>query len=163
VTSRISGKQPASDGAGGKRVFIVHGHDDGARDAVARFLQKLDLQPVVLHEQPNMGRTIIEKFEEHSAVAFAVVLFTPDDVGHPAGNPSAAKPRARQNVLLELGFFMHAVGRHKVCVLYRPGVEIPSDYAGVLYHELDKAGAWQIQLAKEMKAVGLPIDMNNVF
>jgi predicted nucleotide-binding protein len=163
TTSVAPDKKPGSADAGGKRVFIVHGHDDGAKDAVARFLQKLDLQPVVLHEQPNKGRTIIEKFEDHSAVAFAVVLFTPDDVGHPAGYPDAARPRARQNVLLELGFFMHAIGRDRVCVLYKVGVEIPSDYAGVLYHELDKAGAWQVQLAKEMKAVGLPVDMNDAF
>jgi len=150
-------------GAGSKRVFVVHGHDEGAKEGVARFLQRLHLQPVILHEQPNKGRTIIEKFEDHSDVAFAVVLFTPDDMGHPAASPAAAKPRARQNVLLELGFFMHAIGRHNVCVLYTPGVELPSDYAGVLYLELDRPGAWQVQLAKEMKAAGLPVDMNNVF
>jgi predicted nucleotide-binding protein len=150
-------------GASSKRVFVVHGHDEGLKEGIARFLQKLHLQPVILHEQPNKGRTIIEKFEDHSDVAFAVILFTPDDIGYPAADPAAAKPRARQNVLLELGFFMHAIGRDKVCVLYTPGVELPSDYAGVLYLELDKAGAWHVQLAREMKAAGLPIDMNDVF
>lgn len=150
-------------GAGSKRVFVVHGHDEGVKEGVARFLHKLHLQPVILHEQPNKGRTIIEKFEDHSDVAFAVVLFTPDDMGYPAGDAVAVKPRARQNVLLELGFFMHAIGRNNVCVLYTPGVELPSDYAGILYLELDKSGAWHVQLAKEMKAAGLPVDMNDVF
>ncbi len=101
-----------------RRVFVVHGHDDGLKETVARFLTKLDLEPVILHEQPNRGRTIIEKFEEHSDVAFAVVLFTPDDVGYPSGKVDESKPRARQNVVLELGFFMAALGREKVCVLY---------------------------------------------
>lgn len=101
---------------GTHRVFVVHGHDDGTREAVARYISKLGLEPIVLHEQPNQGRTIIEKFEDSSDVSFAVVLFTPDDVGHPFGRPTDAKPRARQNVLLELGFFMCALGRDKVCV-----------------------------------------------
>lgn len=143
-----------------KRVFIVHGHDSAAKESVARFISKLGLEPVVLHEQPNAGRTIIEKFEAHSDVAFAVVLLTPDDVGHPAGNSAAAKPRARQNVILELGFFTAALGRSKVCALYLGGVEIPSDFAGVLYHELDPGGAWKLMLARELKAGGLEVDMN---
>jgi hypothetical protein len=88
------------------RVFVVHGHDNGAKETVARFLEKLGLKPVILHEQPNQGRTIIEKFEDHADADYAVVLFTPDDMGHPVGKPNESKPRARQNVLLELGFFM---------------------------------------------------------
>lgn len=142
------------------RVFIVHGHDNAAKESVARFLSKLELEPVVLHEQPNAGRTIIEKFEAHSDVAFAVVLLTPDDIGHPAGNSAAAKSRARQNVILELGFFTAALGRSRVCALYVGGVEIPSDFAGVLYHELDPAGAWRLMLARELRAGGLEVDMN---
>lgn len=143
-----------------RRVFVVHGHDDGAKEAVARFLSKLELEPVVLHEQPNRGRTIIEKFEEHSDVAFAVVLFTPDDVGYPAGRTAEAKSRARQNVVLELGFFMAALRRERVCVLYKSGVEVPSDYAGVLYHQMDDSGAWRFHLAREIKAAGIDVDLN---
>lgn len=144
-----------------KRVFVVHGHDDGAKESVARYLTKLQLDPVVLHEQPNQGRTVIEKFEAHTSVAFAVVLFTADDVGYPMGKADDAKARARQNVVLELGFFMAALGRDRVCVLYKSGVEIPSDYVGVLYHPMDDAGAWRFLLAREIKAAGLDVDMNN--
>jgi predicted nucleotide-binding protein len=143
------------------RVFVVHGHDDGIKETVARFLAKLELEPVVLHEQPNRGRTIIEKFEEHSDVAFAVVLFTPDDIGYPVGDVAQAKPRARQNVVLELGFFMSALGRERVCVLYKSGVEVPSDYSGVLYQELDTHGAWRFRLAREIRAAGIDIDLNS--
>jgi predicted nucleotide-binding protein len=143
-----------------RRVFVVHGHDDGVKETVARYLSKLGLDPIILHEQPNRGRTVIEKFEAYSDVAFAVVLFTPDDLGHPVSKPEDAKPRARQNVVLELGFFMAALGRERVCVLYKSGVEVPSDYSGVLYHAMDEAGAWRFMVAREMQAVGLAVDLN---
>ena len=49
---------------------------------VARFPETLGLEPIILHEQANAGRAIIEKFEDHADdVAFAVVLLTPDDEG----------------------------------------------------------------------------------
>lgn len=143
-----------------RRVFVVHGHDDGLKETVARFLAKLDLDPVILHEQPNRGRTIIEKFEDHSDVAFAVVLFTPDDMGYPAGKVDDSKPRARQNVVLELGFFMAALGRDRVCVLYKGGVDVPSDYSGVLYEEVDPRGAWRFRLASEIRGAGIDVDLN---
>jgi predicted nucleotide-binding protein len=143
-----------------RRVFVVHGHDDGLKETVARFLTKLDLEPIILHEQPNRGRTIIEKFEAHADVAFAVVLFTPDDMGYPAGKVGESKPRARQNVVLELGFFMGALGRERVCALYTSGVDVPSDYSGVLYEELDSKGAWRLRLALEIKSAGIEVDLN---
>jgi predicted nucleotide-binding protein len=162
VASPSGARRPQRLGPNGssRRVFVVHGHDDGIKESVARFLGKLELEPIVLHEQPNRGRTIIEKFEDHSDVAFAVVLFTPDDVGYPASDLTQAKPRARQNVVLELGFFMAALGRDRVCVLYTSGVEVPSDYSGVLYQELDTQGAWRFRLAGEIKAAGIDIDLN---
>ncbi|GGY24983.1 hypothetical protein GCM10008098_18290 [Rhodanobacter panaciterrae] len=143
-----------------RQVFVVHGHDNGLKETVARYLSKLDLKPVVLHEQPNQGKTIIEKFEKHADVDFAVVLFTPDDVGYPVNYPEQSRPRARQNVVLELGFFMGALGRHRVCVLHPGDIELPSDYSGVLYLPLDAGGAWRFLLAKEMKASGMQIDLN---
>jgi Predicted nucleotide-binding protein containing TIR-like domain len=97
------------------RVFVAHGHDDGMRESVARVLTKLGLNPVILHELPGQGRTIIEKFYEHSAVGFAVVLLSPGDTGYSnAIRANGAKPRARQNVILELGFFLGKLGRRKL-------------------------------------------------
>jgi len=146
----------------GHRIFLVHGHDDLALHESARFLEKLQQDVVVLREQPNQGRTIVEKFEDYADVGFAVVLLTPDDTGGPKVVPvDRFLPRARQNVVFELGYFIGRLGRNRVCALYRSGVEIPSDYAGVLYIELDDKGAWRLQLAKELRAAGLPVDMND--
>ncbi|MBA4382511.1 MAG: hypothetical protein C0406_08100 [Sideroxydans sp.] len=145
------------------KVFIVHGHDNEAKETVARFIEQLKLKPVILHEQANSGRTIIEKFEKFSDVGFAVVLLTPDDVGASSTSPKNLKSRARQNVILELGYFMGKLTRFNVCALYKPGVEIPSDYQGVLYVELDQAGAWKQKLAQELDEANFPIDRGALF
>ena len=146
-----------------RRVFVVHGHDDGAKDATARFIEQLGLDPVILHERANEGRTIIEKFEKYADVPFAVVLFTPDDVGYSkATSPEAAKPRARQNVVFELGFFIGKLGRRRVCVLRKDGTEILSDYHGVLFVPMDSDGAWKLRLGREIKAADLPVDLNKI-
>jgi predicted nucleotide-binding protein len=146
-----------------KKVFVVHGRDEGAKQSVARFLEKLDLEPIILHDQPNQGRTILEKFVDCSNVAFAVVIFTPDDVGAAAEDKGNLLPRARQNVVFELGFFMGKMGRSRVCVLHMGSVEILSDYQGVLYVPMDKAGAWKTALARELRQAGIKVDLNKVF
>jgi predicted nucleotide-binding protein len=145
-----------------RKVFLVHGHDGEAKHAVARFLEQLDLQPIILHEQENRGRTIIEKFEANSDVAFAVVLLTPDDVGQSALTKAEPKPRARQNVILELGFFFGKLGRANVCALYKGEVELPSDVDGVIYIPYDDHDGWKTKLAKELKAAGITVDLNKV-
>ncbi len=143
------------------KVFLVHGHDERFLHETARFLEKLKQDFVILREQPNEGRTIIEKFENHADVGFAVVLLTSDDRGGTTDDAyESQKPRARQNVILELGYFLGRIGRKRVCALYAEGVEIPSDYDGVIYVPLDDSGAWKLSLAKEIKAAGLPVDMN---
>jgi len=145
----------------GHRIFLVHGHDEGVLHEIARFLEKLKRDVIVLREQPNQGKTIIEKFESYSDVGFAIVLLTADDRGGTRELPYEKQQlRARQNVIFELGYFIGRIGRNRVCALYNPGVEIPSNYSGVLYIQLDEQGGWRLSLAKEMKAAGLPIDMN---
>lgn len=145
----------------GHAIFLVHGHDEAVLHDTARFLERLQQEVLILRELPNKGRTIIEKFEDYSSAGFAVVLLTADDRGGPVAFPfDQQKPRARQNVILELGYFLGRLGRNRVCALYRPGVEIPSDYTGVLYVALDDAGAWRFALARELKAAGFEVDMN---
>ena len=144
-----------------KDVFLVHGRDTGAKDEVARFLEKLDLVPLVLAELPSGGKTIIEKFEAHAEVGCAVVLLTPDDTGALRGEES--RPRARQNVIFELGFFIGKLGRGRVCVLTKGDPEIPSDYAGVVYIPMDGASQWQMSLIRELKDAELEIDANRAF
>jgi predicted nucleotide-binding protein len=147
------------------QVFIVHGHDEAAREAVARLVERAGLEAVILREQPNQGRTIIEKFEKHSETAdFAVVLLTPDDVGGPCGTATEElRLRARQNVVAELFFFIGKLGRNRVCALVKGNIELPSDFAGVVYQPMDEAGHWQLALAQEMRSVGLPVDLNKIF
>lgn len=138
-----------------KRIFIVHGHDNEPKEAVARFLSGLGYEPVILHEMANRGRTIIQKFrEEASDVGFAVVLMTPDDE-MPSG-----ECRARQNVILELGFFLGQLGPDKVAAIVKGELETPSDFDGVVYTPYD--AGWKVALAKELQAAGYVIDWNVV-
>lgn len=143
-----------------RKIFIVHGHDEGARETVARFIEYIGFEAVILSEQANQGRTIIEKIEAHSDVGFAVVLLTPDDVGGKTAD--LLQPRARQNVLLELGYFIAHLRRERVFTLAKGSLEIPTDFAGVVWEPLDVGGAWKQALARELKAAGHNIDWNRV-
>jgi predicted nucleotide-binding protein len=159
-TSTLSTPHPSNT----RKVFIVHGHDDALKNAVARFLSRVGLSPVILHELPNRGRTIIEKFIDHSDVGFAIVLLTADDKGGLAAASSDEFGfRARQNVVMELGFFLGRLGRDRVAAIYDERVEMPSDYRGVLFLPYDRAGMWQHLLVKEIKAAGIPVDANRLY
>jgi len=142
-------------------VFIVHGHNTAVQQAVARAIEKLGLNPIILHEQPNSGKTIIEKFEKHSDVGFAIILMTDDDEGK-AKSEIDLKKRARQNVILELGYFIGKLGRERVLPLYSDGVELPSDIYGLLYTPIDKAETWKFAIVRELKAVGYSVDANKL-
>lgn len=145
----------------GKKIFIVHGHDGGARDAVARTVSELGLDPIILHEKPNQGATLIEKFEKNADVGFAIIIVTPDDVGR-AKDDDTLMDRARQNVILELGYFVGRLKRKRVMVLRKGDVEVPSDIFGMVYEPLDDAGAWRFKLGAELKAAGYSIDLNKL-
>jgi predicted nucleotide-binding protein len=165
----LAASVPAADSSPGapvpssNRVFVVHGHDHGRKEMVARFVEKLGLTPVILHEKPNVGRTLIEKFSDYSDVHFAVVILTGDDVGRGREEPEPSRPRARQNVILELGYFLGKLTRSRVCTLYEKGVEIPSDYQGVLFLPLDNQESWRAALVRELKAAGFEVDANKIF
>lgn len=148
-------KEPAA-----RKVFVVHGHDEGAREAVARHVERLGFEPVILHEQASQGRTIIEKIEANSDVGFAVILLTADDVGARKGDEDNLQGRARQNVVLELGYFIAKLGRSRICALKRGDIEVPSDFGGVVYVTFDDAGGWKETLGRELEAAGFQIDWN---
>ncbi|MGB6837973.1 MAG: nucleotide-binding protein [Dehalococcoidia bacterium] len=141
------------------KAFIVHGHDKAIRDEVARFLEKLEIKPIILMEQPNLGQTLIEKLEQQHGAPYAVVLCTADDLGR-VKDGGDVQPRPRQNVVLELGYFIGARGRKNVCVLMSQGLEMPTDIHGIGYLPIDAGGGWKLSLAKEMKVAGLPVDLN---
>ncbi len=165
--SRVEQEKPTTKEALMQRridsVFIVHGHDDATKEKVARFVERFGIKAIILHEKVSQGMTIIEKFEKYSKeVGFAIALFTPDDVAYPLGNEERKQPRARQNVILEMGYFVGALGREKVCVLYKGEVELPSDILGVVYTKIDENEAWKMSLAKELKMAGYEVDLNKL-
>jgi predicted nucleotide-binding protein len=150
-------------GSESRRIFVVHGHDHGKKEMVARFLEQLDLEPVILHERADRGNTIIEKFEAHAADArCAVVILTADDVAYSKATPEQKEPRARQNVILEFGYFVGKLGRKHTFALVEKGVALPSDIHGLVYIPLDD-GDWRQRLVKELKAAGVGVDANRAF
>jgi predicted nucleotide-binding protein len=146
------------------KIFVVHGHDNEMKHAVDLTLRKLDLKPIILHEQPDKGKTIIEKFLDNANEAsFAIVLLSPDDMAYPVSeSPDNARPRARQNVVLELGFFIGKLGRERVVALHKEGdnFEMPSDISGVLYKLYDDSGVWRYNIADELRECGYDVDKN---
>ncbi|MDD2791339.1 MAG: nucleotide-binding protein [Sulfurimonas sp.] len=143
------------------KVFIVHGHDSEAKLEVARFIDKIGFEPIILHEQASDSKTIIEKIESYSNVGFAIVIYTACDVGAKKSDSSNLKNRARQNVVFEHGFLMGKLGRSNICSLVKGEIETPNDISGIVYTSMD-SGHWQIELAKEMKTSGYKVDMNKV-
>jgi predicted nucleotide-binding protein len=152
---------PANDDFKQNTIFIVHGHDESGKEKLARYIEKLELIPIILHEMPNSGKTIIEKLEKYSQVNFAIILLSPDDICISNEDPENKKYRARQNVILELGYFIGKLGRNHVCALYIDTIELPSDYDGVLYIPFDEHGAWKLTLAREIREAGILFDMNS--
>jgi predicted nucleotide-binding protein len=138
-------------------VFVVHGRDSPAKIEVARLIERAGLNAIILHEQPNQGRTIIEKFEDHGGTSdFAVIVLTPDDVG--GSDTASLQPRARQNVIGEMFWFAGKLGRNRVCALKKGNIEMPSDFAGVGYTEMDDREAWKQELLRELQAAGYTVD-----
>lgn len=144
------------------KVFIVHGRDNAAKSETARFLEHLDLNAIILNEQPGKGNTIIEKIEENADVGFAIILYTPCDQGRLREENKELKDRARQNVIFEHGYFCAKIGRNRVAALVKGDIETPSDISGIEYIAMDDAGAWQYRVAKELKAAGYNIDLNKL-
>jgi predicted nucleotide-binding protein len=138
------------------KVFVVHGRQEGPREAVGRFLERLGFEAIILHEQANQGRAVIEKIEGYSDVGFAVVLLI---AGREGETP---RPHARQNVMLELGYFIGKLTRICVCTLKVGELEIPSEWRGGIDEPFDSGGAWKQTLACELEAAGYDIDWNKV-
>jgi len=156
-------KRPSVLNADSRKIFVVHGHDHGNKETVARFLEALELEPIILHEQADQGRTVIEKFELHAAgVQCAVVILTADDIASSKQNPEQKELRARQNVILELGFFVGRLGRERTFALIEKGVTLPSDVHGLIYIPMDSVD-WRMRLVKELKAAGVQVDANRAF
>ncbi len=153
---------PSSTEIDNKKVFIVHGHDESVKISVARFLERLDLKPIILHEQASGGSTIIEKIENNTDVGFGIVLYTPCDIGK-AKNDDELQIRARQNVVFEHGYLIAKLGRSNVCALVKDNIEKPNDISGVVYVNHDSGTGWHMELFKELKNAGYELDANKLF
>jgi len=141
-----------------RKVFIVHGHDNAVKQEVSRFIEQLGLEAIILHEQANVGMTIIEKIEYYSNDAdYALVLYTPCDLGRGVNEPDPPNYRARQNVVFEHGYLIAKLSRENVCPLVKGTLEMPNDISGGVYVTLDDPGAWKNQVAKELTQRGYSI------
>lgn len=147
-----------------QKVFIVHGHDIELKNDVELFLKSINLDPIVLHRQLDEGMTVIEKFEKHSDVRYAIILLTPDDVGFPVAEKDKSEEertigfRARQNVIFEFGYFVGKLGRKNVCCIYKSSVELPSDLNGLIYKQVNKTvEEVGVFVMKELKNAGLNV------
>lgn len=141
------------------KIFLVHGRDNESKQEVARYVESLGVGVIILHEQASSGMTIIEKIEHYANEAdFAIVLYTACDHGRGIHETKVhPKNRARQNVVFEHGYLMAKLGRKNVCALVKGEIETPNDVSGVVYVGLDGAGAWKIEIDKELKACGYSI------
>ena len=142
-----------------QKAFIVHGHDEALKNEVARFIERLGIEAIILHEQASLGKTIIEKIEYYSNVSFGIVLYSPCDIG--GQSEKDLQPRARQNVVFEHGYLIGKIGRENIVALVKDNVEKPSDISGIDYIDYN-SNNWKLSLAIEMKAVGLDIDLNKI-
>ena len=144
-----------------KQIFIVHGHDK-IKYEVARVIEHLKLKPIILDQEIDFGQTIIEKFEAKSIDAgFAIILLTGDDLGNEkAKAKDTLNPRARQNVIFEMGYFMAMLSRHNVFLLYEEGVELPSDTKTIGYTSLNDE--WKLKLVKALQACGYNVNASSL-
>ncbi len=161
VLDDIINANPEIDMAEPKKVtgniaFIIHGHDTELKREVQLLLTNGGVNNIILHECPDKGRTIIDKLLEETQMAgYAIALLTPDDI------TETGDKRARQNVILEIGYFLGKLGKERNRMIVKGDLEIPSDLHGILYEKFDNAGAWKMKLLKEMLAVGIFVDIQN--
>lgn len=145
------------------KVFIVYGHDTQARDQLELMLLRMNIKPVILGNMTPDGKTIIEALIANTDVPYAVVLLTPDDEGHKAGDVDKKAFRARQNVVLELGMFLAKLGRDKVAILHKGTLELPSDIHGLIYIPFEKSiQEGKNKLAASLQKAGFYIDIEHL-
>jgi len=145
--------QPAGSDFNDQQIFIVHGHDDLAKNDVRKYVEDIEKDPIILHMQASAGMTIIEKIDHYSNVGFAIVLYTECDVG--AKRDSLVyERRARQNVVFEHGYLIGKIGRSRVVALVKGNVETPNDISGVVYIKMTGDGSWQDEINTELRNCG---------
>lgn len=160
---------PAQPQQNTKQVFVVHGHDDAAREQLELVLHKLGIDHFVLANRGGGGLTIIESLEAKigrtaTDTAFGIVLMTPDDMGYAQKEGAdSIEPRARQNVVLEMGMLISSIGRTNMAILVKGHIEKPSDADGILYIPFNAHVKEAVpRLANRLKESGFVLNPDNV-
>jgi predicted nucleotide-binding protein len=151
--------------ADSRDVYIVHGYNEQMKSVVVRAIEQLKLASVILHEHPDKGKNIFQKFTDYPNPIYVIVLLSADEVAYEKDHsPETAQYRATQNVILELGYFIGKIGRERVLVLHETvsNFEIPTDYRGIPFVPFDKVGGWISELVKNLTALGIYIDENSL-
>jgi predicted nucleotide-binding protein len=144
---------------GSRKVLIIHSQDEEKAMAVADFLAKLDLSPILPYESSN-GMNLIAELETNPEIVFAITLLTADDIGYPREKPGELKPRPRQNVIFDLGYLVGRMKQNLVCALYEEGLDLPSKYQGKVFIPYDADGFWRLLIARAMKLANVNVDLN---
>ena len=144
------------------KIFVVHGHDMYALEQLELVLRRLGLDPYILQNSDGESKTLIEALEQqiYKEAVFGIVLLTPDDFGYPKSKTDEDRqPRARQNVILELGMVLASLGRERMVLLKKGSLEIPTDVSGIIYLEFNEhVKEVAVKLATRMKSAGIEID-----
>ena len=147
-------------------IFVVHGHDTSALEQLELILRRLGLDPYILQNNDGQSRTLIEALEQqiYDDSAFGIVLMTPDDYGYRKDQEETDRqPRARQNVILEMGMVMASLGRERMVILKKGNLDMPSDVNGVIYLEFnDHVKEITGKLAQRIKTAGIDIEEEKI-
>jgi predicted nucleotide-binding protein len=144
----------------GGPILLIHGRDAGAKESVLKFIGQLGLRALTFQEEPNGGRSIVEKFGELSNSQFAIILFTPDEIAVSRDRSKEKQVRVSQHVMFEFGYVVAKLGHRRVCALYDEGVEIPPEASGITAIPMDFRGGWRLLVAREFKQAGVDVDLN---
>ncbi len=133
-----------------QRIFISHGKSKDWHSVQAFIEKDLKIETLELAQEPSKGRSVLQKLvDESNNCSFAVIVMTGDD------EIKGDAPRARENVMHEIGFFQGKFGLENVCILYEEGTNIPSNIHGLVYVPFPKGyiDATFGALQREIKAV----------
>ena len=160
----VSSREVQTPGEVERRVFVVYGHDTDARDDLELILRRVHVTPIILQNIPGVGDTLIEKLEALTDADFACVLLTPDDIGAAKATQDDLRPRARQNVVLELGMVLSRLGRRRVAILVKgQDLEKPSDIDGLIYIPFTlKVNEAANTLGAALASAGFQIDVRDL-
>jgi len=133
---------PEAKKASNKKIFFVHGRNDGVKTQVADFLLKTGIKPVNINKNIGKDQPLMEKMAKHSDVKASIVLFS---------------SAAGQNVIFEAGYFIGKLGMEHTVILLEEGVETPSELNGCAFYEIDQKGKWRLEIANKLKSMNFDI------